>query len=90
MIINSTNYLDFGSILTYEVIGSYVITIFIGWIIIFWLSQKFKIPYMGSIALGIIWTGAMISLVYNPLIWFLLLMGVAVIGYATYAKVIKR
>ena len=83
MIIDQTNYLDLGRIITFEVIGNVALMLFIGYLVIAIIGMKFRIPFSATFGLGIVWTAAMITWVYNPMIWGLVLLIVALIGYGT-------
>lgn len=88
--ITINNYLDLVGIFINEVIGSPWLAYFIVMGLLFYKSIEWEIPYQSTIALAVIGTLAFITVLYSNLLLAIIVLGVGLIAYSIYIKVIKR
>lgn len=89
MIIDQTNYLAFGKILIFEVIGSVELTIALGLLVIAFFGIKMKLDIKGIIAICLLWIMFIMVYAYNSFLLALVLLVVVIIIYLLMHKIWK-
>ena len=89
---NQTAYFDLEDIWIYELIGDTWLFLFVGLIIIWFVSIKAKIPYQISIMLSVFWIGVVFTSALDAVIiaWILTVAGVGFLFYYNLTKALKR
>jgi hypothetical protein len=90
MNITQLNYLDWGNILVYEIIGNVTLAFLLGMALITYIGITKRLPYQAIFGINIIWAVIILSFSYNLLIWFFIILIIGVLGYGTIAKMIKH
>jgi len=83
------NYLDFGQIILYELIGDIWLAAFVILGIIFFTAIKTKMPTELIILFGILFLSILVAKVYLEIIWVFVVLGVGVIFYYLIQKVFR-
>lgn len=89
MTITPDNYLDLGNLLLNELFGDIGIFLIIGMISITYTAIKYRIPAGGIVLLNILFAVSVISYLYNPLIWMILLLISGLLTYFLIGKIFR-
>ncbi len=88
--VDPTQFLDLYGILVNDLIGDFLLFIFVFLGIIFYFSAKNTVAFQPALILVLLFLSAVVSAVYTPIIWILVVMISSGIGYYVYATKIRR
>lgn len=83
------NYFDLWDVFVNELIGDVWLALFVGLIVILWISIKTKIPYQVSILYLVLWFGIGYAATFISVIWALLIMFIGLLFYFRMSKIFK-
>ncbi len=89
---NQSAYFDLEDIWINELVGDVWLFLFVGIIIIWFVSIKAKIPYEISIILSVFWVGVVFASAFDAILiaWILAVAGVGFLFYYNLTKALKR
>ena len=89
---NQSAYFDLEDIWINELVGDIWLFLFVGLIIIWFVSIKAKIPHEISIILSVFWIGVVFVSAFDAIliVWILTVAGVGFLFYYNLTKALKR
>ena len=87
--VDVTQFFDLQQILVNEVIGSVVLALFIGWIVILIICTRYSVPGKASVLIGMLWSLILFGAYYD-VVGLIIVLAIIVVAMAFYTYVLKK